>query len=179
MSITENSVAMAQMPCYVGHKIVRALQIRSIEPLSNGGARFTFTEPGYAARAMEPGWVKRHEAQAGGFLVQYEDGYTSWSPEQAFKNGYTPAEHWGLPIAQEPKYMVNAVGRLANRDTGIAIPDEEPVVTFRGKDAMLPAVLSFYASQLPPGTHRDRVEEQLRRVEAFQETYRTYVRIPD
>lgn len=167
------------MPLYVSHKKVRALQIKSIEPLANGGARLTFKEDGYAPRTMEPQWVQRHQAQAGGFLVQYNDGYLSWSPREAFEQGYTPAEDWGLPASQEPKYQVGEAGRLVNRETGIAIPDEEPVITFRGKDVLLPAVLRFYASNLPEGEHRDQVERQLARVESFQVDFQQFVRIPD
>jgi hypothetical protein len=167
------------MPRYIGHKTVWALQIRSIEPMDGGRHRLTFKNEGYGPRTMDPGWIERHKAQAGGYLVVYEDGYTSWSPQQPFESGYTPAAEWGLRATQEPKYAVNALGRLANRDTGIAIPDEEPVLTFRGKDALLPAMLHFYISNLPPGVHRDRVEEQLRRVEAFQENYPRFVRMPD
>jgi hypothetical protein len=170
---------MRQMPRYVSHKKVWALQIKSIEPLANGGARLTFKEDGYAPRTMEPQWVQRHQAQAGGFLVQYSDGYLSWSPREAFEQGYTPAEDWGLPVTQEPKYQVGEAGRLVNRETGIAIPDAEPVITFRGKDVLLPAVLRFYVSNLPPGEHRDQVERQLARVELFQQDFQQFVRIPD
>ena len=34
-------------------------------------------------------WLNRHDPKAGGYYVLYEDGYASWSPSQAFENGYT------------------------------------------------------------------------------------------
>jgi hypothetical protein len=167
-----------QMPQYVGHKTVGALQIRSIEPMDGGTHRLCFHGTDQML-TTEPGWVERHGAQAGGYFVKYEDGYRSWSPQAAFDKAYTPQDQWGIGAAQESKYFINAVGRLANRKTGIAIPDEEPVITFRAKDALLPTVLRFYASQLPPGEHRDAVETQLHRVEEFQAAFRAFVRIPD
>lgn len=34
-------------------------------------------------------WLARHNPRAGGYFVQYEDGYQSYSPAEAFRNGYT------------------------------------------------------------------------------------------
>ena len=34
-------------------------------------------------------YVKKHNPQAGGYYVVYEDGYKSWSPAEAFESGYT------------------------------------------------------------------------------------------
>ena len=37
-------------------------------------------------------WLKKHtpvdQSLVGGYLVKYEDGYTSWSPAEAFEGGY-------------------------------------------------------------------------------------------
>jgi hypothetical protein len=31
----------------------------------------------------------KHSPEAGGYYVQYKDGYTSFSPAEAFEEGYT------------------------------------------------------------------------------------------
>jgi hypothetical protein len=170
--------ASAMMPRYIGCKQVYALRIRSIEPMDGGRARLTFYEA-FAPITVEPGWVEKRGASAGGFFIQYQDGYTSFNPAASFEKDYIPAESWGVRFKQEPKYRVNMQGRLVNRETGTPIPDEEPVVTFRAKDMLLPAVLNYYAQLLPPGEHRDSIEAQCRAVEAFQQDHRAIVRIPD
>ena len=45
---------------------------------------------------------------------------------------------WGIPVNQEPKYQVDrATGRdRRNRATGVAIPDDEPIMIFRAKEFM-------------------------------------------
>ena len=35
-------------------------------------------------------YLDKHEPQAGGYYVRYADGYESWSPAEAFENGYMP-----------------------------------------------------------------------------------------
>ncbi len=37
-------------------------------------------------------WMAKHEPQVGGYYVVYEDGYTSFSPADAFEKGYTKIE---------------------------------------------------------------------------------------
>ncbi len=34
-------------------------------------------------------YVRKHDPKPGGYYVVYEDGYTSWSPADAFEGGYT------------------------------------------------------------------------------------------
>jgi hypothetical protein len=34
-------------------------------------------------------WFTKHNPQIGGYFVRYADGYESYSPAQAFVNGYT------------------------------------------------------------------------------------------
>ena len=33
-------------------------------------------------------WITRHRPQVGGYFVCYQDGYSSYSPAEAFENGY-------------------------------------------------------------------------------------------
>lgn len=61
---------------------------------------------------------------------------------------------------QEPKYdAVN--GKLVNRSTGIAIPDDEPVFVFRAKDVHAREALEAYACVLKPGLHRDVICQRI------------------
>jgi len=72
-----------QMPKYVCHKEVWALQIRDVV-----GTRLFFDE-GYSARDVGSEWIDRHKPEVGGYFVQYEDRYTSFSPQKPFEEGYT------------------------------------------------------------------------------------------
>jgi len=35
------------------------------------------------------GWMAEHKPEIGGYIVEYEDGYISYSPAKAFEEGYT------------------------------------------------------------------------------------------
>lgn len=41
---------------------------------------------------VSPAWLRRHLPVVGGYVVRYEDGYTSFSPAKAFEDGYTLIE---------------------------------------------------------------------------------------
>jgi hypothetical protein len=100
----------AEMPRYRSHKIVHALKIKEITPanpptiaeleeLLNGeefhgdeeivGAIITPEEDGFAAFLVSRRYVLKHNPQVGGYYVVYADGYKSWSPAEAFEEGYT------------------------------------------------------------------------------------------
>lgn len=38
---------------------------------------------------LDKKYVDKHNPQVGGYYVQYKDGYQSWSPAEAFEDGYT------------------------------------------------------------------------------------------
>lgn len=135
--------AAREMPRYVSCKRVWALRIRSIEPLGHG-CRLTFQEPGYGPRVMDADWVARHRPQAGGYLVVYEDGYTSWSPAEAFERGCVPEDQWGIPRSQETKYGVNLRGKLFNRATGREVTCPAFIVLAKDRRA-LPTLLAYRA----------------------------------
>ena len=80
-----------QMPRYRCHKEVFALKIKAIEPghFIDGGATVIPVEEGYAPFKVTEEYLRKHNPQAGGYYVVYDDGYKSWSPEKAFEEGYT------------------------------------------------------------------------------------------
>jgi hypothetical protein len=84
-----------EMPRYKCHKVVHALKIAKIlDPTlpgneSDGSRVIVPVEPGYAPFSVDRDYVRKHEPQVGGYFVAYDDGYTSFSPAQAFEDGYT------------------------------------------------------------------------------------------
>ena len=84
------STDSAEMPRYKCHKEVRALKIAMIDPIEGDGAGqlLRFWDE-YAPIAVTEKWFVKHEPFPGGFYVVYEDGYKSFSPAEAFEDGYT------------------------------------------------------------------------------------------
>ncbi len=82
---------MLQMPCYRCHKKVWALKISAIEILEDGAAKIAPVEKEFDVFKTEPGFGDRFKGGEDdlGYFVLYEDGYQSWSPTEAFEDGYT------------------------------------------------------------------------------------------
>lgn len=74
----------AAMPSYRSHKIIHALEIKAIS-----GHRLSFVEPGFADIDADPSMFLRYTPVPGDRYMVYPDGYTSFSPKQAFEDGYT------------------------------------------------------------------------------------------
>ena len=86
-----------EMPRYVCHKRVHALEIERVEyetgkkpqNETDGGA-FLFPKDNRFFRFLVGfDFVQKHNPQAGGYYVVYEDGYKSFSPKKAFEDGYS------------------------------------------------------------------------------------------
>lgn len=80
--------ATVPVPLYKCHKTVEAFKIAGMESLSNGEIRLI----GYNAdhiRIVGSAYVDKHHPKIDGYYVRYHDGYQSWSPAEAFENGYT------------------------------------------------------------------------------------------
>ena len=84
-------VAMRQMPQYRSHKKVWALKIAGVEIHKDKTATIAPADGGFAAFTTPDDWGNRFHGSDDdlGYYVQYEDGYTSWSPTKAFEDGYT------------------------------------------------------------------------------------------
>lgn len=80
-----------EMPRYLCHKEVRALEIASMKPVALG-YELTFVEDGYAPITVDDAFCARGKPNAGDFYVVYDDSYASWSPRAAFLDGYSPVE---------------------------------------------------------------------------------------
>ena len=85
-----------QMPQYQCHKKVWALKIAAIKldgegenRETDGSAIITPVEEGFGSFRVDHDYMRRHKPQVGGYYVVYADGYKSWSPSEAFEEGYT------------------------------------------------------------------------------------------
>lgn len=72
------------VPEYRSHKIVRAAQV--VEIIQGLGIRLEGIEQVWIPGAD---FMQKHQPIAGGYVVFYADGYTSFSPRAAFEEGYT------------------------------------------------------------------------------------------
>src|SRR5262245_30828898 len=82
-----------EMPRYQCHKQVWALKIAAIEFEADGSAEIAPAESGYGTVLTRPGFRSRFHGDIYssdlGYYVVYKDGYQSWSPTDAFEEGYT------------------------------------------------------------------------------------------
>lgn len=68
---------------------------------------------------------------------------------------------------QEPKYDVNADGRLFNRETGNVIPDDEPVFILRARDIHAVYALQCYIDVCQIDGHKSVVRKRIGEVADF------------
>jgi hypothetical protein len=79
-----------EMPKYQCHKQVWALKIAEISGDGIlGEFEITPEDEGYAPFRVQEAWVAKHNPQVGGYYVVYKDGYASFSPSDAFEDGYS------------------------------------------------------------------------------------------
>jgi hypothetical protein len=73
------------MKRYKCHKEVRAAKIAWADPTKDRVG----VEGQESSVDCPPGMFERFVPKPGDYLVQYEDGYLSFSPKKAFEDGYT------------------------------------------------------------------------------------------
>lgn len=79
-----------ELPLYQCHKQVRAAKIIDIESHeSDGVGSHTMVLAPQGRVFLTDAWKDRFNPEVGGYYVVYEDGYTSYSPTEAFEKGYT------------------------------------------------------------------------------------------
>jgi len=84
--------ATREMPKYKCYKEVHALKIADIRPEKDGGVTIVPEDEGYGPFLVDKDYVSKHAPQPGGYFVVYKDGYKSFSPADAFEEGYTRME---------------------------------------------------------------------------------------
>ena len=72
---------------YRSHKEVEAFKITDMQ-LSTS-TRLLGNED---IAVVNQAYMDKHKPQVGGYYVRYADGYESWSPADAFEEGYTKIE---------------------------------------------------------------------------------------
>jgi len=77
----------SEMPRYKCHKEAHALKISSL--FDDGGTTRLLVEAPFSPIEVSAAWVAKHDPKAGGYYVVYKDGYASFSPAEAFDDGYT------------------------------------------------------------------------------------------
>jgi hypothetical protein len=89
-----------ELPKYRCHKEVWALKIKAIRKVSTeihgrgpatAGTVFWIVpeDSQYAEFEVPLDFITKHQPQPGGYYVVYKDGYQSFSPAEAFEDGYT------------------------------------------------------------------------------------------
>ena len=85
-----------EMPRYKCHKEVWALKIAAVvrdgegeNRETDGSAMITPADDGFAPFKVDAAFMRKHKPQVGGYYVVYKDGYKSFSPADAFEEGYT------------------------------------------------------------------------------------------
>lgn len=78
-----------EMPRYQCHKKVWALKIKNLQPGPGGKTMVMTSEENIPTIALDAAYIEKHNPKIGGYYVVYEDGYKSFSPEEAFEDGYT------------------------------------------------------------------------------------------
>ena len=101
-----------KLDTYVSHKTVRAAKIRGIErgeaAAHAGGVRMTM-DNGHVVQETRQ-YAEKHDPRAGGYYVLYVDGYSSWSPAEAFEGGYSRVDE----ESGEAKDAVELVAKIAH-----------------------------------------------------------------
>lgn len=121
-----------EMPRYQCHKQVHALKIKDIRQAPadqekqhvDGDWLLIPEDASYSPICVgHTEYLARHNPQAGGYYVVYDDGYTSYSPAKAFEEGYSLA----AAASEQVAYNSRAVERVT--ETELAAKAVAPRVT--------------------------------------------------
>jgi hypothetical protein len=83
----DTGAPQTEMPRYVSHKKVWALEIDAVGPATPSRS-LRFRDKGYAPINAPAVMFARYVPVPGDFYVVYADGYKSFSPRKAFLDGY-------------------------------------------------------------------------------------------
>jgi hypothetical protein len=113
-----------EMPVYISHKKVRALEIRSIGAYRASATdkdglerEIVFADPGFPRIWVPSDMFVRYTPMPGDYYVLYEDGYASFSPRKAFLDGYV--------LASEGTMLMERLNDLATTPAG-TLPEKMP-----------------------------------------------------
>lgn len=86
------------MQKFKSHKIVEAVKIQSITPILTTGGVLLHVADGLDNIEVNRAYLLKHEPRPGGYYVKYPDGYESFSPAEAFEDGYTAVDAYPTPV---------------------------------------------------------------------------------
>lgn len=92
------------MKTYQCHKRVKAARILSVPQIAPDLTQYLLAvDVDGAAQSYIVGadWMRRHKPVVGGYLVEYEDGYVSFSPASAFLAGYASTDPLPTKVTRE------------------------------------------------------------------------------
>lgn len=78
-----------QLPKYKCHKEVHAIKIKDIINKESGASTIIPLDEGYLPIQVTKEYMQKHTPKVGGYYVVYKDGYESFSPSEAFEDGYS------------------------------------------------------------------------------------------
>lgn len=160
----QTEAGQRQLPAYKSHKTVWALKIAQVVPKENPdptgnsaaasyGARIVPADEGYAPFDVPAEYVTKHNPQVGGYYVLYADGYASFSPAQAFEEGYIALGDFGTCTKAETgiEAEIRAVGanvapRITPADIEANIDSEH---YFTAADGVLAAGINSPSDPIP------------------------------
>ena len=102
---------------YKCHKVVRAMHIAAITQRATPFPGFVLADLASNEWVITTEFMERHNPETGGYIVMYEDGYTSFSPKEAFEDGYALLE------ADEDNSMVLNIDNHGNLVEGMDYAD--------------------------------------------------------
>jgi len=81
------------MKRYRCHKIVDGMEIKEIvDPKTDMSEHYLLRGVDGEEVKVTAEWAWQHGIKPGGYFVRYKDGYESFSPKEAFEDGYTEIE---------------------------------------------------------------------------------------
>ena len=112
----KETVLALNMPQYECHKVVQAARIVGITVLDDqAGAQLHLDLGKGKVTLVTASWYEKHKPSIGGYYVHYLDGYTSYSPAEAFESGYSiVSPDSGMSFGKAIKLMHNGY-RVARR----------------------------------------------------------------
>jgi hypothetical protein len=112
-----------ELPVYISHKKVRALEIRSIghysqkpDPGAELMREIVFADPAYGSMDVPAALFSRYTPMPGDYYVVYDDGYASFSPRKAFLEGYSLARD-GNVLMERLNDLATAAGDTTHGST--------------------------------------------------------------
>lgn len=87
-SYIKNIAANLGLRSFQCHKIVQAAKIEAMSAFPGDGPTTLHLENNKDIN-VSPAWMQKHSPVTGGYFVLYNDGYTSFSPADAFEDGYS------------------------------------------------------------------------------------------